>query len=135
MQLPLKLFHKRWNLRVQKGSFPLKFLNEDRLDYIGPVPPLDQFILHSDSKEEIEEKTEFWNEIKSDPYFLAPNLMAYCVMDCEITTLGVVYFTMQCVEIQEKMKTVFKDAPDEENSLNMFFPFHPPKILTLGAFA
>ena len=135
LQQPLKLFHKRFNLRPQKGTFPLKFLREETLDYVGPVPPFDQFTLYSDSQEEIEEKRVFWNEIKAQPYFLAPNLMAYCEKDVEITVLGVVYFTMQCLEIQTKMRGLFKDAPTEEQSLNLYFPFHPPKLVTLGGFS
>ena len=133
LQMPLKKFHKRFNLRNQKGHYPFKFLNEKTLNYIGPMPSLDLFISCNDAPEDIQEKEDYWNEVKSDIYVNSTSLMEYCERDCLVTLSGMLSFTLQTTEIQEKLKKIFTNAPEEPNTLSLLFPFVPPRMTTLGS--
>lgn len=65
----LKNIAKSFELDVQKGDFPHRFLNSETIHYIGPLPPLtsveDYFSFSlKKSLEEKEEVSQFYDELK-----------------------------------------------------------------------
>jgi hypothetical protein len=46
---------------VKKGDFPLRFLTEDNLDYIGPMPEKEKFFLDRLNNKQMEEFDQWYN--------------------------------------------------------------------------
>ena len=134
LQIPLRLYASRFSLREEKGYFPFKFLNDETLNYVGPTPPLEDFIAFNDTPKEIAKKKAYVESLKNEPWRMSDNLMIYCERDVIVTTMGILCFTEQCLSIQKKLWKLFP-IEKEENSLNFFFPFAPPHSVTLGGFS
>jgi phage antirepressor YoqD-like protein len=72
----LKKLCKAFNLDIDKGLFPHKFITANNLSYIGAIPSYDQFInLKYDEYEE-------YSKLFNDDWSLRDEAIKYCQRDC-----------------------------------------------------
>jgi hypothetical protein len=73
----LRSLGESFGIKTKKSIFPYKFVNEDRLNYIGPVPDIKYFDNITES-----EYNNYSNEFKGSKWNLRDETIKYCEIDC-----------------------------------------------------
>ena len=93
----LAKFHKMFGIPAMKGHFPFQLLNELGPEYIGPKPPIEQFMLRKLNEAEKDELKDWYSQLDAT-YDLKKQMTYYCQMD-----------TLTLLQGMNKFRTLFKE--------------------------
>jgi hypothetical protein len=86
LPLSLRKLAKTFQVNIQKGYFPYRFVNKDNLDYIGMTPDISFFDIKNEDKlddnEFLKIKMEIYNNLISTTWNLRSETIKYCIDDC-----------------------------------------------------
>ena len=117
---------KRFNLSpsLSKGFFSFKTLTTDNLNLkkIG-FPPLADFVGFNDSESVLEEKRAFVFAHRHKLFDMGRELIAYITLDVRLLAVAANCYTLQLIEIQDRLYSIFTDVTVEPHSLGYFYAF------------
>jgi hypothetical protein len=88
----LKKMTGMFNLTVKKGYFPHTFSHVSRLDYVGQIPPKEDFDLKRLSAAEQADFDQWYEEKNKHQYDFAAELLEYCTDDVRLLREGAMAF-------------------------------------------
>ena len=123
---------------VVKGFFPHKYNRPENWNKIqDQPPPLEDYILENDSKKDRDEKTHWYETVKSKEsiFDLNKDCVVYAKMDVRILMASCCKFLKQTFEFNQQMIDRFGTSPSFRPSLQPYFHPFSKTIPTLGAFS
>ena len=107
--IPLANFPKTFNIQEQtKGFFPFKFNTEENQNYIGKIPPKEDYGYNFMKEEKKIEFDLFYEKNKDKIFKFKEEFEAYCTSDVELLTRG-------CLEFRKIIINLTKVDPFRKN--------------------
>jgi hypothetical protein len=107
---------EQYGVPYEVNFFPKSWNNSCYYNYVGKIPPRDDFYLFSDSKEEKLKKDEFYSQI-SEPWSMQDALILNERLECQTFTLCCLSFVTQCFELQNLLQ---KKAPQKTGEIHPY---------------
>ena len=113
---PISYLAKQYGVPFENNFFPNSWNNPTNYNYVGKVPPKEDFYLFSDSKEEKLKKDEFHSKIE-EPWSMQNALIYNERWLCQKFTLCCLSFVTQCFELQDLLR---KKKPEKVGDIHPY---------------
>ncbi|KAK3745079.1 hypothetical protein QZH41_002614 [Actinostola sp. cb2023] len=106
----LRKFPETFEFAAAKGYFPHFFNREENEDYVGPLPPLEDYGIEDMHPKERTALTTWWEEERrrtENVFDFQKELLAYCIQDVMVMAQG-------CLKFRDLYVTLFRVDPFQE---------------------
>ena len=107
---------QQYGVPFENNFFPNSWNTPSFYNYVGKVPPKEDFYLFSDSKEDILKKDEFHSKL-TEPWSMQDALIRNERLHCQKFTLCCLSFVTQCFELQNLLR---KKKPDKIGEIHPY---------------
>lgn len=109
----------QFEINCDKIYFPFKFLQYHNFHYEGSIPPIQDFIVLSDTKESIDNKIIYHREHGKKKWCLRKELQMHCEQQLLILALSILKFVQQSFDFQKNLKLSLQGL-NQNDYLNPF---------------
>ena len=98
-KLPSTFLDGQFDMTLRKQHFPFKMLSQQSLDYSGPWPSKDMYILDRMNRSELEEFNQWHAEMSSQEFNMRNTVIEYCSTDSLILFLALLSLQKLIIQI------------------------------------